>query len=66
MKNKTKPAAAGDKKETQVRYTKEQALFSRRYQEHRDLLNAVLADSGTYSMEEIENKIEAYQKGKVK
>lgn len=46
-------------------YTKEQALSSKRYREHRDLLNAVLADSGTYSLEEIENKIEAYQKGKV-
>lgn len=65
MKKKKEAAAAAEKKERKTGFTKEQALSSKRYREHRDLLHVVLDGSGTYSLEEIESRIEAYRKGKV-
>lgn len=55
-----------EKKQSATRFTKEQILSSKKYRDSRDLLQAVLEDSGTYSLEEVEKKIEDYRKGKVK
>ena len=55
-----------EKKQSATRFTKEQILSSKKYRDSRDLLQAVLEDSGTYSFKEVEKKIEDYRKGKVK
>ncbi|MBP3542680.1 MAG: hypothetical protein J6J86_00470 [Lachnospiraceae bacterium] len=55
-----------EKKQSVSRFTKEQILSSKKYRDSRDLLQAVLEDSSTYSLEEVEKKIEDYRKGKVK
>ena len=47
-------------------YTKTQLLQSKRYENRRDLLGAILLDSATYTHEEVEKLIEKTMKGKVK
>lgn len=55
------------KKEKQVvKFTKSQLVNSERYLDHVDLLNALLDEKETYSLSEVDEKIEKYKKGKVK
>lgn len=54
-----------DKGQKVSRFTKEQILSSKRYRDNRDLLQAVLEDSGAFTLEEVEKKIESYRKGRV-
>lgn len=49
-----------------VRFTKSQLIACEKFRNRRDIVNALLTDSGTYTIEEIEEKITAYMKGKVK
>lgn len=53
-------------KETEVLFTKEQLLASKRFQTRRDLLNALLSSEKQYTIGEVERSIEQYLKGKVK
>lgn len=53
-------------KETEVLFTKEQLLASKRFQTRRDLLNALLFSEKQYTIGEVEQSIEQYLKGKVK
>lgn len=54
------------KKEKQVvKFTKSQLVNSKSYLNHVDLLNALLDDNETYSLSEVNEKIEKYLKGKV-
>lgn len=53
-------------KETEVLFTKEQLLTSKRFQNRRDLLNALLSSEKQYTIEAVEQSIEQYLKGKVK
>lgn len=48
------------------KFTKEQILVSAKYQNRRDLVNALLNDSDTYTMEAVDGKIDDFMKGKVK
>lgn len=46
-------------------FEKRQLLESRRFRDKRDLLEAILLDGKEYTMEEVEQKIDDYRKGKV-
>lgn len=65
MKEKKTASAGQEKGQGMCRFTKEQILSSKRYRDNRDLLQAILADAGTYTLVEVDEKIEGYQKGKV-
>lgn len=47
------------------RYTKEDLLNSKRYRHRRDLLDAILENGKTYTIQEVDNKIDKFMKGKV-
>ncbi|EFE91179.1 hypothetical protein GCWU000341_02287 [Oribacterium sp. oral taxon 078 str. F0262] len=46
-------------------FEKRQLLESRRFRDKRDLLEAILLDGKEYTMEEVEQRIDDYRKGKV-
>lgn len=60
------------KKETTIKpaetvtYTKAQLLVSDRYRDKKDLVQALLDSTGIYSLEQVEEAIEKFMKGKVK
>lgn len=47
-------------------FTKEQILFSKRYQDRRDVISVVLEDGKSYFLAEVDEMIEKFMKGKVK
>ena len=65
---KTTPAAdaTAAKKETAPAFTKDQLAASKRYATRRDLVNVLLEDGKQYTLAEVDEKIEAFKKGKVK
>ncbi len=52
--------------ECSVTFTKEQLLTSKRYKNQKDLLSAILKEQGSYTILEVEQKIEHYRKREVK
>lgn len=60
-----KRANKTDQKKAAV-FTKEQLLSSQRYKNKRDVLNALLFDTKTYTQKEADRLIERFMKGKVK
>ena len=46
-------------------FEKRQLLESRRFRDKRDLLEAILSDGKEYTMEDVEQRIDDYRKGKV-
>lgn len=48
------------------KFSKQQILSAERFQKDRDLVNALLVPDGQYTVEAVEQMIEAYRKGKVK
>lgn len=50
------------KKENESVFTKEQILKSKTFEEHRDVLAAVLKDGKTYSKEQVRKEIEKFFK----
>ncbi len=54
----------GQKKEKAV-YAKEQILASKRFRNRSDLLDALLEEGKSYTLEEAEKRIETYLKGRV-
>ena len=61
MANPTEPVKA--KKE--AKYKKDQILTSAKYASKKDVLNALLDDK-EYTLQEVDNLIEKFMKGKVK
>lgn len=51
---------------TETLFTKEQLLRSERFQDRKDLINALLSPEQQYTVRQAEQKIEDYMKGKVK
>lgn len=51
---------------SEIAYGKTQLMKSKRYQEERDLLMALLDSNKTYTMAEIDAILEAYKKKEVK
>lgn len=63
---KTENAAAAVKKEAAPAFTKDQLATSKRYASVRDLVSVLLEDGKQYTLAEVDEKIEAFKKGKVK
>lgn len=51
---------------TAAEYTKAQILASARYVSRRDLLGVLLKDSDKYSLEQVNELVDEFMKGKVK
>ena len=49
-----------------VQYSKEQLLCAEKYNNQRDLVNALLNEKESYTIETVDKKIEEFMKGKVK
>ncbi len=47
-------------------HTKEQILCSKKYENRRDALGAILVDGESYTIEEVDSLLEQFMKGKVK
>lgn len=54
------------KKKTENKFTKQQVLASKKLSYSKDLINAILEDGKTYTLEEVETKVNEYLKRKVK
>ncbi len=63
MSDTTKPSRSAEKK---ALFSKEQLMASEKYAGRRDLLNALLGDDKSYSINEADAAIERYPKGAVK
>lgn len=48
------------------RFSKEQLIASARFRERRDILEALLDEGGTYTVKDVEEKVENYMKGRVR
>jgi hypothetical protein len=62
-------AAAGTdavSERAEPKFSREQAVASARYANRRDLVSSLLKDGETYTIAEIDKKIDEYKKGKVK
>lgn len=62
MKAKTKKV---ENKITEDKYTKEQIVKSKRFSNNVDLLNATLKENKKYTLQEVNEIIKNYMKGKV-
>lgn len=58
--------AKKDEKKEEAKFTKEQLIKSARYVHRVDLINALLKDNGTYTLSEVDKKINDFMKGAVK
>lgn len=63
MKDSTKPSKSTERK---ALFSKEQLMESEKYAGRRDLLNALLGEDKSYSIEEADAAINRYMKGAVK
>lgn len=57
--------ATKKKEDIKPAFTKEQLLLSKRYQNKVDLVEALLKDGVTYTLEEVDEIINDFMKGKV-
>ncbi len=65
-KKKNLEVASGTVDKMEPRFLKEQLLASKRFQDRRDIVDALLEDGKLYTVATVEEKIENYRKGKVK
>lgn len=65
VKKTNKPAATEPEKIEKL-FSKEQLLAAERFQERKDIVNALLSPDKQYTVEAVEQKIEKYMKGQVK
>lgn len=65
VKKTNKPAASEPKKIEKL-FSKEQLLAAERFQERKDIVNALLSPDKQYTVEAVEQMIEKYMKGQVK
>lgn len=65
VKKTNKPAATEPKKIEKL-FSKEQLLAAERFQERKDIVNALLSPDKQYTVEAVEQMIEKYMKGQVK
>ncbi len=63
---KSKTQGAPDTGESGLLFSKEQLVSSERFRERKDILEALLDESETYTIKTAEEKMENYMKGKVK
>lgn len=65
VKKTNKPAATEPEKIEKL-FSKEQLLAAERFQERKDIINALLSPDKQYTVEAVEQMIEKYMKGQVK
>lgn len=65
VKKTNKPAASEPEKNEKL-FSKEQLLAAERFQERKDIVNALLSPDKQYTVEAVEQMIEKYMKGQVK
>lgn len=65
VKKTNKPAATEPEKIEKL-FSKEQLLAAERFQERKDIVNALLSPDNQYTVEAVEQMIEKYMKGQVK
>lgn len=65
VKNSNKTAASEPEKIEKL-FSKEQLLAAERFQERKDIVNALLSPDKQYTVETVEQMIEKYMKGQVK
>lgn len=65
VKKTNKPAASEPEKIEKL-FSKEQLLAAERFQERKDIVNALLSPDKKYTVESVEQMIEKYMKGQVK
>lgn len=65
VKKTNKPAATEPEKIEKL-FSKEQLLAAERFQEKKDIVNALLSPDKQYTVEAVEQMIEKYMKGQVK
>lgn len=65
VKKETKTAASNSSK-IENKFSKEQLLTAKRFQDRKDIVNALLSPDEEYTVETVEQMIEKYMKGKVK
>lgn len=65
VKKTNKPAATEPEKIEKL-FSKEQLLAAERFQERKDIVNALLSPDKQYTVEAVEQMIEIYMKGQVK
>lgn len=53
-------------KKQEILFTKEQVLASKKYEDRRDALGAILSDGDTYTFESVDSLLDKFMKGKVK
>lgn len=59
-------AAATEPEKIEKLFSKEQLLAAERFQERKDIVNALLSPDKQYTVEAVEQMIEKYMKGQVK
>lgn len=65
VKKTNKPAATEPEKIEKL-FSKEQLLAAERFQERKDIVNALFSPDKQYTVEAVEQMIEKYMKGQVK
>lgn len=65
VKKTNKPAASEPEKIEKL-FSNEQLLAAERFQERKDIVNALLSPDKQYTVEAVEQMIEKYMKGQVK
>lgn len=65
VKKTNKPAASEPEKIEKL-FSKEQLLAAERFQERKDIVNAILSPDKQYTVNAVEEMIEKYMKGQVK
>ena len=63
---KTNKPAANELEKIEKLFSKEQLLAAERFQERKDIVNALLSPDKQYTVEAVEQMIEKYMKGQVK
>lgn len=63
---KTNNPAATEPEKIEKLFSKEQLLAAERFQERKDIVNALLSPDKQYTVEAVEQMIEKYMKGQVK
>nr|DAK81193.1 MAG TPA: hypothetical protein [Caudoviricetes sp.] len=63
---KTTTENAAKSEQTEPMFSKEQILASARFANKRDLVDALLDEDKSYTIETVDNLVEKYMKGKVK
>ena len=66
MALKKSETVASEPEKIEKSFSKEQLLAAKRFQERKDIVNALLSSDKQYTVEAVEQMIEKYMKGQVK